>query len=159
MVLLMSIAGFLHNYYVITERTKKEVEKYIQERVEREQIYFELAEKNLDLFTQTLVKELNSEAKRDFEKEFSRMFIKRSNGTYSEIKNRGDRLRSVQTFLRSGVTVTPQLKKNMVILNDLIAQFGFAWSSSFTNLWFAGIEDYGMIYLAQSSQCPRQSSC
>src|SRR5690606_26048773 len=47
---------------------------------------------------------------------------------------------------KSGVNVTPEMKKAILVLNDLLLEFGFSWSSNFTNLWAAGREDYGMTY-------------
>lgn len=49
-------------------------------------------------------------------------------------------------FLKQGADVTPEMMKKIVILNDLILEFGFSWSSNFTNVWTAGPEDFGLTF-------------
>ena len=144
-VLLVSLAGFWHIHRVILNRAQVEVEKFIQERVEREAIHFKQAQQNLELFSVTFKKALSS-SRTNVEAEFNQKFILNENGTYSEKKSEKDSLRPIQMFLKKGVPVTPQMKKTMVILYDLIGHFGHAWSANFTNVWVSGVEDYGLTY-------------
>lgn len=140
-VLLVAFVGFWHNYQVIENRTISEIEKYVKERAERESVYFGLAERNLELFAQTFEKELLKN-NRDYQWEFSRLVKKHKNGTYGQRSNS----EPIQIFLKKGVAVTPQIEKNVVILNKLLKRFGHSWSANFTNVWAAGIEDYGATY-------------
>jgi two-component system, NtrC family, sensor kinase len=140
-VLLVALVGFWHNYKIVETRTLLELEKYVKERVERESIHFNIAKKNLEIFGEALEDQL-SKNDRNFHQEFKEKFKLNSNGTYSPVE--GDA--PVQMFLKKGVTVTPLMEKTIVILNDLLLQFGHSWSSSFTNIWSSGVGDYGLTY-------------
>lgn len=140
-IFIFASIGFWFNYHQLEKQTVRELDLYIKERVEREAIHFHVAAKNLKLFQAAFINDYMTD-ERNFEEEFRRKFKQNPNGTWSPAKPD----HTIQMFLKKGVKVTPEMKKAIVILNDLLHEFGFAWSSNFTNIWASGEEDYGLTF-------------
>jgi two-component system NtrC family sensor kinase len=140
-VLVASFLSYNHNYQTIKTKTILELQKYVKERVERESIRFELAAQNLDLLDKTFTERLEQPIS-NLDQIFAQKFAKRKDGTYRH--RHADHPFKNQALIRPN-TLTPVIKKNMVIADELLTSFGTAWSSTFLNVWIVGKEDYGAL--------------
>lgn len=140
-ILIFAVIGFWFNFHQLEKQTLRELDLYIKERIEREAIHFDVATRNLKLFKAAFIHSYSTE-KRNFSKEFHQKFKLNQNGTWSPVNSD----HQVQMFLKKGGKLTPDVKKTIVILDDLLHEFGFAWSSNFTNIWASGEEDYGLAF-------------
>lgn len=142
-VVISGLGGYWFNYQTIKDKTVSELEKYVQERVERESIPFVQAEEHVRL----IVKEFNlryHDPNFQFQSEFDKKFKHMPDGSYRSRVFHGTR--ETQFFMPKGQTLTPAMKKRAVILSDLLREFGFAWSSTFLNAWSSDLNDMGMAF-------------
>ena len=140
-VIIFAMIGFWFNYRQIEGRTQRELEMYVKERVERESIYFHIARKNLKLFEGSFRHDYQDKT-RKFHEEFRKKFKRNPDGTWSPANKNNP----IQMFLKRDVKITPEMEKSIVVLNDLLMEFGYSWSANFTNVWAAGKEDYGLTF-------------
>lgn len=142
-VLVSSIGSYWYNYKTLETKTFDELEKYIEQRVERESFYFNLAEANLAFLANDLKLAINKPL-RDVDQLFNQKFQKLDNGSY---QNRlFNEPMDTQTFIPVGVKVDQELKKKLVIFHDYIKRFGHDWNTLFINLWLFGKEGYALSF-------------
>jgi two-component system NtrC family sensor kinase len=143
-VVIAASGGYLFNYQTIKDKTTSELEKYVQERVEREAIPFLQAEKHLDLLVSEFDKRF-AENNKNYEALFNDKFMMLSDGSFRPKTNTSED-NQTQFFLPKNTKLTKRMKKRAVILSSLLHNFGSAWSSSFPNTWSSGPHDMGMAF-------------
>ena len=142
-VLLSSLGGYWYNYKVFKDNAVHELEKYSQERAERESLRFRFTEKNLKLLGSAFHQKILSH-NYDIEKEFSENISYQKDGTYRQ-KNRSHDYQT-QIFIEKGVTPDAEMKRNLVIADHLLNNFGYAWSSMFIDVWLVSSKGYAALF-------------
>lgn len=142
-VLLSSIGGYWYNYQIFKDNIVKELEKYTLDRTERETLRFNFAEKNLKILGDAFIQKLNGGAPRA-EEHFNSIFEKLPDKTFRQ-KDLRDNFQT-QFFFEEGFTPTPQIKKNLSIADQLLNNFGYAWSSMFINVWLVSDKKYAALF-------------
>jgi two-component system, NtrC family, sensor kinase len=141
-ITVSSFGGYWFNYQLVRERTISDIERYLQERIGRESIPFSIAEKNLKLLAQRFV-ELSESYPGDIDHKFKSLAPKAPDGAYRSIHREADK---VQVLIPKNTEVSDRVKKNLVISERLLAQFGPVLKPHFLNMWMVGKEDYGICF-------------
>lgn len=131
-IILGGVGNYWLNYQILREQTLEELDKYIQERVEREDFYYSLAKKNMD-FVENDFLDQYSHFIPNIEKKFDARFEISPNGSLREIDYQNTKI--TQVFLRKSVPLTYELKKTAIIGHELLNNLGPAWTTNFVNIW------------------------
>jgi hypothetical protein len=126
--------GYFQVITKISEDTLSQLEKYVQLRVERETMVFNLAEDNHVLLKNALLKRLKTNVEKD-QAEFNRLFVQMPDGT---IRNRASQFNLESTpgfFLGKNVKIDKALKHRSVAYFDLLKSYGPAWQNRFVNTY------------------------
>jgi two-component system, NtrC family, sensor kinase len=130
------------------ERTRSTLEgqaqsrlrEYLGERSQRESQIFQLAQRNHVHLKQVLLKQLEKARSIDPDLEFDALLHPWSDGTLRNFPQsipmeQFDTEQSASIFIGRGVTLTRQLKQEILLFKSLADRYGMAWNSSFVDTW------------------------
>jgi len=145
-VLVSAILAFFHVMSNLEAQTKRELEKYIAERGQRESRIFQLAQDNLTLLRDQFIKELGQPSQGDIDAKFERIYFPWKDGTLRNFsQNRSvkefDTTRFPSAVIGRKVVLTPELKQRLLIGYQLLSAYGPAWSNRFVDLYFTTPEN------------------
>ncbi len=145
-VSVSAIIAFFHVMPRLETQTKRDLEKYIVERGQRESSLFQLAEDNLTMLRDQFVKELAQPEQRDIDSEFERLYFDWNDGTLRNFpQNRSikdfDTTRFPSAVIGRNVALTPELKRRLLTGYQLLSTYGPAWSNRFIDLYFTTPEN------------------
>jgi hypothetical protein len=142
-VLLSSIGGYWYNYQILKNNIIEDLEEYSNERSDRESMRFRFAEKNLALLTSAFVQRIESSYYQT-ENEFQNRFIRSDDGRYYHFKNTDHY--QTQLLIQKDVPITNEIKRNLVVADHLLNNFGYAWSSMYLNVWMVSEKGYTALF-------------
>ncbi len=143
-VLLSSAGGYWYNYHIFKNNVVNELEKYSQERAERESARFNFTDKNLKILSSAFHQKIQYN-NFNIEKDFAAKMIKKDDGSYRQREIFHDY--QTQLFIRKGVTPTIDMKRNLILADQLLNNFGYAWSSMFIDVWMVSPDGYAALFL------------
>lgn len=101
-IVASSAVSYIHILSILEAQTKEQLEKYALQRGQRERSLFTLAEDNLTVLKQELLRQLKERGEQDPREEFDRLFIKYKHGaTHNRLEN-FDRQRQASILDLSG---------------------------------------------------------
>lgn len=140
-ILITSGISYWQNFKAIRSRTISELSEYAKARADRESTRYALAETNLKTLDRLFRIELDSH-KGGVEKEFNSVLKIFPDGAMRHVHN-NDPFKT-QIFINKLRPINSDIKRNVVVAEKLVSDFGKAWNSTFINLWIIGAEDYSI---------------
>ncbi|MEO1637405.1 MAG: hypothetical protein AAFS04_20265 [Cyanobacteria bacterium J06631_9] len=175
-VVVSTTVSYFHVMHNLEIQTGQQLERYITERGQRESTLFELAEDNLTSLRDRFIEEINLEEidleeidleEIDPEKidsplgqgtedqaiaaQFDQQFFLWNDGTTRNFPDGKpisafDTTRKATSFIGQKTEITPSLKRQLLIAQRLITNYGTAWSNRFTNTYLNTGKDTTTIY-------------
>ncbi len=142
-VLAVSSASYWHILQTLETQTYDKLEKYIQERGEKESAIFQLAEDNHLVFKQEYLSVL-ANAEDVTEAQFNQIYQPRADGTtrmnqalFDGVSHKDGRVsRYNSAYLGQNAPVADQAFRNRVVrAHELIDRFGMVWTTRFANVY------------------------
>jgi signal transduction histidine kinase len=150
-IMLSTGVSYLHVISNLETQTKQQLDRYIQERGQREDGLFMLAEDNLLQFRQRLLLDLKQPPQLDFQAEYQRLLFDWKDGTKRVFpENRPlkefDSARYPSGFIGPNVKANAELQRRFVIIHNLVGAYGAAWSNRFVDLYCTTPENANVLY-------------
>lgn len=133
-IMLTSAIGYWHVSETSKTQTLDTIEKYVLERGQRERQLFSIAETNHQIFKQEFLRRLQNTGGRDLSKQFHQLVEKNPDGAYRNRKP-FDGTRQPGIFIGREALLTPELQRRIVILYQMISEFGPAWRNQFQDTY------------------------
>ncbi|MBC8338639.1 MAG: PAS domain S-box protein [Alphaproteobacteria bacterium] len=139
-VIVTSIAYF-HIVSVVTDQNLGQLEKYISERGERERGIFALAEANHKVLKRELLQRLKDYGDGDPKDRFDRLFAGFPDGTTRTRLEGFDGEKQAFGFIGPQVTIDADIRRRVVIFNELSIAYGPPWHHQLQNVYFTAPEN------------------
>ncbi|NQU57547.1 MAG: cache domain-containing protein, partial [Rhodospirillales bacterium] len=131
-------------YYVlstVTDQSLQGLDKYISERVEREQTIFAIALANQESLKQELLFRLKEFGKTDPAKQFNRLFELFPDGTTRSRLKGFDGTREGFVFIDRKVVIDADIRRRVLTFLELSNEYGPAWHHLLQNVYFTTPEN------------------
>ncbi|MBW4678198.1 MAG: HAMP domain-containing protein [Desmonostoc geniculatum HA4340-LM1] len=152
-VVVSAGVSYVHVMSRLEAQTQTQLEKYINGRGQQESSIFQLAQDNLTLLRDRLLKEFKqpTNINIDFQAEFKRQYFPWNDGTQRNFpQNRPikefDSARYGSSVIGRNVQIAKELKQRILTANTLVSAYGAAWSNRFVNTYFLTPENAGVNY-------------
>lgn len=148
-IVLTSSIGFWH----VLENSKRQslntIEKYVTERGQRERLLFTIAESNHRAFKEDFLNRMESTKRKDFSGRFHQLVERTHEGVY---RNRGpfDGRHQVGIYIGRQAQVTSEFMRKIVILHEMVGQYGPAWHNMFQDTYVMTPENAIVLYWPES---------
>lgn len=144
-ILITSALGFWHVLESSRRQSLNTIEKYVTERGQRERLLFTIAESNHRAFKDEFLKRMQLESGKDFSARFHHLVQKTREGVY---RNRPpfDGKRKVGIFIGPQAKITPEFMRRIVILHEMVGQYGPAWHNLFQDTYVITPENAIVLY-------------
>jgi len=126
--------------------TLDQLEKYVEERGQRERSIFALAESNHAAFSRALLRRLRSEGDLDPRQEFDRLFVRHPDGVVRNRPELHDGRRRAGVYIDDELTVDADVRRRVIAAYELVNQYGPAWHESFQDTYVTTPENIMVIY-------------
>ncbi|MCG7391770.1 PAS-domain containing protein [Microvirga sp. ACRRW] len=146
--LVVAAATILSYWHVKTgfeQQATENLERYVEQRRERESAIFDLASSNIQTFSESYLREIRQMDLLGAEQRFATLFEQHSDGT-TRLTENVFKTYGVTGFIGKHVMIERDLKRRLVVAFDLITQFGPAWKSQFANLYVMTPEGAVIMY-------------
>ncbi|WP_230531548.1 ATP-binding protein [Microvirga roseola] len=144
-VAVATILSYWHVRNGFEQQALEVLERYVEQRRDRESAVFDLASGNLRTFSEAYLREIRQLDPRDAERRFSALFETRPDGT-TRLTDAVFNTYGVTGFIGKHVVANRDLKRRLIAAFDLIKQFGPAWASQFANLYVLTPEGAVIMY-------------
>lgn len=143
--------SYFHLMSVLETQTQEQLQKYIIERGQRESDIFILATDNQSALKQALLKQLKELGNRDPQAEFSRRFVKWSDGTTRNAPENQptqsfDTEKYPTVFIGPQVKIDADVRRRVLTFYNLVKQYGPIWHTRFVNIYIDGPENFDVTY-------------
>ncbi|MBU7581705.1 MAG: HAMP domain-containing protein [Nostoc sp. TH1S01] len=150
-ILISTSVSYFHVISNLEVQTKKQLEKYITERGQRESTSFKLAEDNLTFLKQQILEKLQQPSSRDLVAEFDRLHFRWSDGTLRNAPQTQpisafDTAQYPTTFISRDAQMDATLKRVFMAGYNLVQAYGPAWSVRFPDTYFNTPEKNSVFY-------------
>jgi PAS domain S-box-containing protein len=146
--LVVAVATALSYWHIRTgfeQQARDNLERYVEQRRERESAVFNLASGNVRAFAEAYGRELQQADPREAERRFATLFETRPDGT-TRLTEDVYRTYGVTGYIGKFVLADRDLKRRLVTAFDIVAQLGPAWASQFPNLYVVTREGAVIMY-------------
>lgn len=145
-ILISSFLSYLHLYNTIEKGIKETLQKYVGERVKREESLFLLAQSNHDILKKEAITRFSKQVSQSDLKRFDKLLQHYPDGTIRNRKELYDGTQSAGVFIPPGVKITDDLKHRVLTMMDLVETYGKAFRSRFQDTYFTTSENIMVLY-------------
>ncbi|QIR41260.1 HAMP domain-containing protein [Tolypothrix sp. PCC 7910] len=150
-VLISTGVSYFHVISNLEVQTKKQLEKYITERGQRESAIFKLAQDNLIFLQQQILEQIKQPSNRDFAAEFDRVHFRWSDGTVRNAPQAQpisafDTAQYPTTYISRDSQMDATLKRVFMTGYNLVQAYGPAWSVRFPDTYFNTPQKNSVLY-------------
>jgi len=149
-VALTTFFSYLHMVDSVRTESVGHLEKYVSERAQREQALFLLAEDNHALLKQALAERIQALRQEDPTPRFDRLFSRRPDGTIRSRPEHFDGQRMPGVFVAPDAVLDEEVRRRVLAAYDVLAQYGPALHTRFTNTYITLPEKVLAIYWPES---------
>lgn len=145
-ILISTTISYFHMISSFKSQALGQLEKYVEERVEREDAIFALAEDNQAILKTELLQRLDEVGEQDPKAEFDQLFARSPDGA---IRNRPETFngtRQAGVYIDKQVTLDADIRRRVLTFYDLANAFGPAWHNRFQNTYFTLPENIMVLY-------------
>lgn len=144
-VLISSVFSYLHLFSNLKESTIHTLEKYVDERTQRETFVFEQAEKSHAFLKTKIEKFLESDELQHSQNKFDLFVERKEDGTFrNKLPYDGKTMAGV--FIPPHYRFTKEKKNLVTYLKDLAEKYGPVFRSNFQDTYFTTPENVMVIY-------------
>jgi len=145
-IALTTFLSYLHVLRTVRTENLARLERYVVERSQREEGIFLLAEDN-HLVLQTALKErLQDSRHEDVSARFDRLFVRMPDGTLRNRPETFDGTRMPGVFIPGDLVLDAELRQRILASYDVLAQYGPAFHTRFTNTYVVLPEGVLVLY-------------
>lgn len=144
-ILVITGISYWHVYRGITETTLDTLNKYVHERGERESLMFFQAEDNLRDLMRSFRRQEPLPFRPDVGREFGRMMQKDADGAWRR-RPGFDVQREPSAFIGRDVNVDPEIRYRMLIMMELVRDYGRAWANRYATTYLADMKGMAATY-------------
>ena len=153
-VIVVTSATYWHVSTTYENQVIETLEKYIQERGDKESAIFELAESNHQVFKNTFIEAWQSSIN-VLPAQYNRIFEQQSDGTtrirsdlyYGVTSDVGYQQKYISGYIGVDAPVNePSFKNRLNIAYHLLNKYGPAWTNKFENLYVSMPENVALLY-------------
>ncbi|MBX9256829.1 HAMP domain-containing protein [Desmonostoc muscorum CCALA 125] len=150
-VLISTSVSYFHVISNLEAQTKKQLEKYITERGQRESNAFKLAQDNLIFLKQQILEQLKRPSEEDLAAKFDRVHFSWSDGTQRNAPqnqpiSQFDIARYPTSYISRDAKMDARRKRVFMITYALIQAYGPAWSVRFPDTYFDTPDKNSVLY-------------
>ncbi len=148
-ILLLSGIGYLHVANRFERQAIETLQKYVGERGQRERQLFTLAEVNHKIFKEDFFRRIKASGEKDLSRKFNLLVEKNKDGAY---RNRTpfDGTKDVGIFIGRGTEITEEFQRRIVVIEEMVRQYGPAWHNSFQDTYVTTPENAIVVYWPES---------
>jgi len=147
-ILASTIVSYFQVINKLKSQTLEQLEKYSIERGEREKNIFVLAEDNHAIFKKVFLEQwqLARQQNQDPKAQFEQLLVKNKDGTFRNRPENFDGRREAGVYIPSSVPNTPETRRHVVLLYNLLNSYGSAWRNRFQNTYINTPENITIVY-------------
>ncbi|HCF30020.1 MAG TPA: hypothetical protein DEV81_23100, partial [Cyanobacteria bacterium UBA11049] len=145
-IVASSAVSYIHILSILEAQTKEQLEKYTLQRVQTESSLFTLAEDNLTVLKQELLRQLKERSEQDPREEFDRLFVKYKDGVTRNRPKSFNYTRQAGLFIDPKLTIDAEIQRRVLIFYKLANQYGPAWKNRFASTYFLTPENFSVSY-------------
>ena len=145
-IVASSAVSYIHILSILEAQTKEQLEKYALQRGQTETSLFTLAEDNLTVLKQELLRQLKERAEQDPREEFDQLFVKYKDGVTRNRPESFDHRRQAGLFIDPKLTIDTDIQRRVLIFYKLANQYGPAWKNRFASTYFLTPENFSISY-------------
>ncbi len=145
-IVASSAVSYFHIYSMLESQTREQLEKYVIERGQKESSLFALAEDNLAVLKQELLRQLKERENQDPREEFNQLFVKYKDGVTHNRLEGFDPTRQASIFIDDQVNIDAEVRRRVLIFYQLANKYGPAWLNRFPDTYFIAPENFSVAY-------------
>jgi len=145
-IALGTIFSYLHMVQSLRTQTLAQLKQSVEERTQREEAIFVLAEDNLVLLKKALAERLQASRDEDPDARFDALFAHLPDGTVRNRLEGFDGTRMVGLFVPRGVPVDTALRRRILAAHDVLTQYAPAFQTRFTDTFITLPEGPMLLY-------------
>lgn len=145
-ILISSFLSYIHLYNTIEKGIKETLQKYVGERVKREETLFLLAQSNHKILKQETIARFSKKISKIELLRFDKLLRHYPDGTVRNRKELYDGTQSAGVFIPPGVQITDELKHRVLAMMDLVETYGKAYRNRFQDTYFTTSENIIVLY-------------
>jgi two-component system, NtrC family, sensor kinase len=154
-VLCSTTASYFHLRLTLETGVKDQLEKYVTERGQRENLLFKQAADNHKLLREELRRQLGNQDSQKVQQQFSQLVKPWPDGTLRNAPpdqpiEDFNTQSTATVFLGQNIKLTDDLKDRLVVFNGLANTYGPAWRNQFMALYFTLPENAITVYFPPS---------
>jgi hypothetical protein len=138
--------SYLHLISILESQTFRQLEKYSDERGQRESSIFTLAEDNHAVLEQEIRRRLDEFGDRDPQAEFDRLFVRSKDGAIRNRPESFDRSRQPGVYIGKNLKLNPEIRRRVLTFYNLMMSYGPSWRSRFQNTYINAPENFVVMY-------------
>jgi two-component system, NtrC family, sensor kinase len=147
---LTTLFSYLHMVNSLRTEALSHLETYVSERAQREQALFLLAEDNHAVLKKALAERIQALRQEDPTARFESLFMRMPDGTIRNRPQHFDGTRMPGIIAVRGVALDDELRRRLLAAYDVLAQYGPAFHTRFTNTYITFPEKLFAIYWPES---------
>jgi signal transduction histidine kinase len=145
-ILVSTTISYFHMISSFKAQTLGQLEKYVEERVEREDAIFALAEDNQAILKTELLHRLDVMGEQDPKAEFGQWFARSPDGAIRNRPKTFDGTRQAGVYIDQRVVLDADIRQRVLTFYHLANTFGPAWHNRFQNTYFTLPENIMVLY-------------
>ena len=145
-IFISSVVSYIHLYQTISHGAKETLQKYVGERVKREEELFLLAQENHTILKKEIIERFNQRPILSNIIKFDQLLRRLPDGTIRNKKELYDGTKSAGVFIPPGVKITDQLKHQIVVMMELTESYGKAFRSRFQDTYFTTSDNIMVLF-------------
>ncbi|OJH41621.1 histidine kinase [Cystobacter ferrugineus] len=139
-ILLTTLVSYVHMFHTLREDARQQLRRHVQERSQREQAIFVLAEDNHALLKKALEEHIRAWSQRDPNPRFDSLFTQQPDGSVRSLAEGFDATKMVGVFIPPGVKLDTELRRRVLAAYDVLTQYGPAFSTRFNSTYVTLVE-------------------
>ena len=145
-VALTTLFSYLHMLHTLRTEALARLGQHVAERGQREQAIFVLADDNLAVLQKALEERIQALRPGDVSTRFDRLFVHLPDGTVRNRPEDFDGTRMPSVFVPRGVPLDADLHRRILASYDVLAQYGPAFRTRFTDTFITLPEGPAIVY-------------
>ena len=145
-IVVSTAISYFQVFNNLKSQTLDQLEKYVLERGEREQIVFNLAANNHAALKQEILIRLQALQNQDPKAEFDQLFATSKDQV---IRNRPEKFngkRQAGVYVDKSLTINADIRRRVLTFYNLLNYFGAAWHNTFQNIYISTPENIILVY-------------
>jgi signal transduction histidine kinase len=145
-IVLSTLFSYLHMLHTLRTEALVQLEQHVSERSQREEAIFVLAQDNHTVLKKALAERIRTLSPEEVNARFDQLFVHLPDGTVRNRPEVFDGTRMVGLFVPRGVSIDAELRRRILASHDVLAQYGPAFHTRFTDTFITLPEGPMILY-------------